>query len=37
MICKSNNFMLISQIKDSKNALSPTPCALIISRNNTTK
>ena len=37
MICKSNNFMLISQIKNSKNALSPTPCTLIISRNNTLK
>ena len=37
MICKSNNFMLISQIKNSKNALSPTPCTLITSRNNTPK
>ena len=35
MICKSNNFMLISQIKNSKNALSATRCTIIMSRNNT--
>lgn len=35
MICKSNNFMLISQIKNSKNALSATCCTIIMSRNNT--
>lgn len=35
MICKSNNFMLISQIKNSKNALYATCCTIIMSRNNT--